>query len=96
MNKQLPSELLGTFTLVFAGTRAIIINDVSGGVIVLEAMFAGPICGASMNPARSLPPRSPPATSSICGPISWLRSSALWLRFRAVSAWVSLTAAVLQ
>jgi aquaporin Z len=27
-----------------------------GAVIVLEAMFAGPICGASMNPARSLAP----------------------------------------
>jgi aquaporin NIP len=27
-----------------------------GGVILLEAMFAGPICGASMNPARSLAP----------------------------------------
>jgi aquaporin NIP len=27
-----------------------------GGVIALEAMFAGPICGASMNPARSLGP----------------------------------------
>ena len=27
-----------------------------GSVIVLEAMFAGPICGASMNPARSLAP----------------------------------------
>lgn len=26
------------------------------GVIALEAMFAGPICGASMNPARSLAP----------------------------------------
>jgi aquaporin NIP len=25
-------------------------------VIALEAMFAGPICGASMNPARSLAP----------------------------------------
>lgn len=29
---------------------------VIGGVIALEAMFAGPICGASMNPARSLAP----------------------------------------
>jgi aquaporin Z len=29
---------------------------VIGGVIGLEAMFAGPICGASMNPARSLGP----------------------------------------
>ena len=27
-----------------------------GGVIALEAMFAGPICGASMNPIRSLAP----------------------------------------
>jgi aquaporin Z len=27
-----------------------------GGTIGLEAMFAGPICGASMNPARSLAP----------------------------------------
>ena len=29
---------------------------VIGGVIALEALFAGPICGASMNPARSLAP----------------------------------------
>jgi aquaporin NIP len=27
-----------------------------GGIIGLEAMFAGPICGASMNPARSIAP----------------------------------------
>jgi len=27
-----------------------------GAMIALEAMFAGPICGASMNPARSLAP----------------------------------------
>jgi aquaporin Z len=27
-----------------------------GGVIALEALFAGPISGASMNPARSLAP----------------------------------------
>lgn len=27
-----------------------------GSVVALEAMFAGPICGASMNPARSLSP----------------------------------------
>ena len=29
---------------------------VIGAVIGLEAMFAGPICGASMNPARSIAP----------------------------------------
>jgi len=27
-----------------------------GAVVLLEAMFAGPICGASMNPARSFAP----------------------------------------
>ena len=27
-----------------------------GSVIAVEAMFAGPICGASMNPARSITP----------------------------------------
>jgi aquaporin Z len=27
-----------------------------GGTVALEAMFAGPICGASMNPARSFAP----------------------------------------
>lgn len=27
-----------------------------GGVVGLEAMFAGPVCGASMNPVRSLAP----------------------------------------
>lgn len=27
-----------------------------GGVVLLEAMFAGPVCGASMNPIRSLAP----------------------------------------
>ena len=27
-----------------------------GAIVALEAMFAGPVCGASMNPARSLAP----------------------------------------
>ncbi len=27
-----------------------------GGVVLLEALFAGPITGASMNPARSIAP----------------------------------------
>ena len=27
-----------------------------GSTVLLEAMFAGPVCGASMNPARSLAP----------------------------------------
>ncbi len=57
-------ELILTFILMF-----VIINVASGSkeqgmfaglaigsVVLLEAMFAGPICGASMNPVRSLSP----------------------------------------
>lgn len=36
--------------------RGITAGIVVGSVIALEALFAGPICGASMNPARSLAP----------------------------------------
>jgi aquaporin NIP len=36
--------------------RGITAGIAVGAVIGLEAMFAGPICGASMNPARSLAP----------------------------------------
>ena len=39
-----------------ASERGITAGLVVGAVIGLEAMFAGPICGASMNPARSLAP----------------------------------------
>jgi aquaporin Z len=36
--------------------KGITAGIVVGSVIALEALFAGPICGASMNPARSLAP----------------------------------------
>jgi aquaporin Z len=39
-----------------ASEKGITAGIVVGAVIGLEAMFAGPICGASMNPARSLAP----------------------------------------
>lgn len=39
-----------------AREKGITAGIVVGAVIGLEAMFAGPICGASMNPARSLAP----------------------------------------
>ena len=39
-----------------AREKGITAGIVVGSVIALEAMFAGPICGASMNPARSLAP----------------------------------------
>lgn len=66
MNKLL-AELLGTFALVFAGTGAVIVNDVSGGVIghagialtfglvVMAMIYAfGEISGAHFNPAVTL------------------------------------------
>jgi aquaporin NIP len=57
-------ELILTALLMFvilnvsigAKGRGIIAGIAVGAVIALEAMFAGPICGASMNPARSLAP----------------------------------------
>lgn len=62
--KKFVAEFLGTFALVFAGTGAIVINDVSGGAIthvgialtfglVVLAMIytVGDISGAHLNPA---------------------------------------------
>jgi len=57
-------ELVLTFLLMFvilnvstgAKEKGITAGIAVGAVIGLEAMFAGPICGASMNPARSLAP----------------------------------------
>src|SRR3569833_552246 len=61
------AEFLGTFALVFAGTGAIVINDVSGGtvthvgialtfgLVVLAMIYAiGDISGAHLNPAVSI------------------------------------------
>jgi aquaporin Z len=41
---------------VGAKEKGILAGVAVGGVIAFEALFAGPICGASMNPARSLAP----------------------------------------
>jgi aquaporin NIP len=57
-------ELVLTFFLMLvilnvstgAKEKGITAGIAVGSVIGLEAMFAGPICGASMNPARSLAP----------------------------------------
>jgi aquaporin NIP len=57
-------EVVLTFFLMFvilsvstgAKEKGITAGIAVGAVIGLEAMFAGPICGASMNPARSLAP----------------------------------------
>ena len=57
-------EFILTFFLMFvilgvstgAKEKGITAGIAVGAVIALEAMFAGPICGASMNPARSLAP----------------------------------------
>ncbi len=57
-------EVILTFLLMFvvlgvstgAREKGITAGIAVGAVIGLEALFAGPICGASMNPARSLAP----------------------------------------
>jgi aquaporin Z len=62
--RRLAAELFGTFALVFAGTGAIVVNDVSGGVVshvgvaltfglvVLALVYAlGDVSGAHINPA---------------------------------------------
>jgi MIP family channel proteins len=57
-------EVLLTFILMFvilnvstgAKEKGIMAGAAIGGVVAFEAMFAGPICGASMNPARSIAP----------------------------------------
>jgi aquaporin Z len=57
-------ELMLTFLLMFvilcvstgAKEKGITAGIAVGSVIALEALFAGPICGASMNPVRSFAP----------------------------------------
>ncbi|MFN0198589.1 MAG: MIP/aquaporin family protein [Planctomycetaceae bacterium] len=57
-------EVVLTFLLMFvilnvssgAKEKGIMAGAAIGSVVALEAMFAGPICGASMNPIRSLAP----------------------------------------
>ena len=57
-------EVVLTFLLMYvilcvsegAKEKGLMAGVAIGGVVALEAMFAGPICGASMNPARSLAP----------------------------------------
>lgn len=65
--KKLAAEFFGTFALVFAGTGAVIINDVTGGsvthvgialtfgLVVLAMIYAiGDVSGAHLNPAVTL------------------------------------------
>ena len=57
-------EIVLTFLLMFvilnvstgAKEKGIMAGAAIGSVVAFEAMFAGPICGASMNPARSIAP----------------------------------------
>lgn len=77
--KRYLAELLGTFALVFAGTGAIVINDISGGTIghmgiaatfglIVMAMIHtfGDVSGAQFNPAVSL-------AFSVAGKLTWAR-----------------------
>lgn len=57
-------EVVLTWMLMFvvlnvstgAAEKGIMAGAAVGAVVAFEALFAGPICGASMNPARSLGP----------------------------------------
>jgi aquaporin NIP len=57
-------EVILTFILMFviihvakgSNEQGMFAGIAIGSVVLLEAMFAGPICGASMNPIRSLAP----------------------------------------
>lgn len=57
-------EFILTFILMFvilqvstsSKETSVFSGFVIGGIVALEAAFAGPICGASMNPARSIAP----------------------------------------
>src|SRR6476661_975798 len=67
MTSKCAAEVFGTFALVFAGTGAIVINDVSGGsvthvgvaltfgLVVLAMIYAvGDVSGCHLNPAVTL------------------------------------------
>ncbi len=67
MSRKLVSELFGTFMLVFAGTGAITINEITGGavshvgialtfgLVVMAVIYAvGDVSGAHINPAVTL------------------------------------------
>jgi aquaporin NIP len=64
---KLAAEFFGTFALVFAGTGAIVINDVTGGsvthagialtfgLVVLAMIYTvGDVSGAHLNPAVTI------------------------------------------
>jgi aquaporin Z len=66
MRRRLTAEFLGTFALVFAGTGAVVVNELTGavshvgvaltfGLVVLALIYAlGDVTGAHFNPAVTL------------------------------------------
>lgn len=67
LSRRMAAELIGTFALVFAGTGAIVVNDVAGGsvthvgisltfaLVVMAMIYAlGDVSGAHINPAVTL------------------------------------------
>ena len=67
MNRQYTAEAIGTFCLIFAGTGAIVVNDVSGaaithvgialtfGLVVMAMIYSiGDVSGCHINPAVTI------------------------------------------
>ncbi len=84
-------EFILTFILMFVilftskgnNTQKMFAGVAVGSVVLLEALFAGPVCGASMNPARSIGP------ALISGHLEHL-----WIYLSAPFAGAALSAAV--
>lgn len=84
-------ETILTFLLMFvilnvssgSKEKGITAGIVVASVVGLEAMFAGPICGASMNPARSIAP------ALVTGNMSWISHQWIYLTAPFLGAFIA-------
>jgi hypothetical protein len=84
MRQRLTAEFLGTFALVFAGTGAVVVNDVTGAVTHVGIALTFGLIVLSLIYALASTPQSRLASSSLAvsrgerrGRTSWFSASAL-------------------